>query len=76
MDTVLPAREIAIGRAAAMVGGLGPLAQRLKVSERQLDYWMRGIGTPPDRVFFDVIEVIIEYAGKEPAERPVYRNAA
>ncbi len=76
MDTELPARELAIGRAAAMVGGLGPLAERLKVSERQLDYWVRGIGTPPDTVFFDVIEIIIEQAGKAAPERPEYRSAA
>lgn len=45
------------------MGGLGPLAERLKVSERQLDYWMRDIGTPPDTVFFDVIGVIIDSTG-------------
>jgi hypothetical protein len=76
MDTELPAREIAIGRAAAMLGGVGALAERLKVSERQLDYWMSGIGTPPDTVFFDVIEIIIEQAGKAAPERPAYRSAA
>ena len=76
MDTELPARELAISRAAAMMGGLRPLAERLKVSERQLDYWVRGIGTPPDTVFFDVIEIIIEQAGKTAPERPEYRPAA
>jgi hypothetical protein len=76
MDTEIPARALAIGRAAAMVGGLPQLAQRLKVSERQLDYWMRDIGTPPDTVFFDVIAIIIEQAGKAPADLPAYRSAA
>jgi hypothetical protein len=76
MDMELPARDLAIGRAAAMVGGLRPLAERLKVSERQLDYWMRGIGTPPDTVFFDVIEIIIEQAGKTVHDFPEYRSAA
>jgi hypothetical protein len=76
MDTELPSRERAIGRAAAMVGGLRPLAERLKVSERQLDYWVRGIGTPPDTVFFDVIEIIIEQAGKAVSDFPEYRSAA
>ena len=51
---ILP-RAAAIQRAAVILGGLGPLAERLKVSERQLDYWMRDIGRPPDTVFFDVI---------------------
>jgi hypothetical protein len=55
---ILP-RAAAIQRAAAIMGGLAPLAQRLNVSERQLDYWIRDIGTPPDTVFFDVIDVII-----------------
>jgi hypothetical protein len=76
MDTEIPARALAIGRAAAMVGGLPQLAERLKVSERQLDYWMRDIGTPPDTLFFDVIAIIIEQAGKAPPELPEYRSAA
>lgn len=55
-------RAAAIQRAAAIVGGLEPLARRLNVPERQLDYWMREMGTPPDTVFFDVIGVIIDSA--------------
>ena len=58
---LLPRAE-AIERAAAILGGLGPLARRLNVPERQLAYWMRDMGTPPDTVFFDVIDVIIESA--------------
>lgn len=72
----LPARALAIRRAAAMLGGLDRLAERLKVSERQLDYWIRDIGTPPDALFFDVIEIIIERAGKPVPERLAYRTAA
>jgi hypothetical protein len=59
---ILP-RAAAIQRAAVLMGGVGPLAERLKVSERQLDYWMRDIGTPPDTIFFDIIDVIIDAAG-------------
>ena len=64
-----------------MMGGLDRLAERLRVPERQLDYWMRDIGTPPDTVFFDVIDIIIERAGKRTAERPpappaAYKTAA
>ncbi len=55
-------RGATIQRAAARVGGLGPLALRLKVEERQLDYWMRDIGHPPDAVYFDVLDVIIDAA--------------
>jgi len=59
---ILP-RAAAIQRAAMIMGGLAPLAERLGVSERQLDYWIRDIGTPPDTVFFDVIDVIIDSTG-------------
>ena len=52
-----------------MMGGLDRLAERLRLPERQLDYWMRDIGTPPDTVFFDVIDIIIERAGKRTVER-------
>lgn len=76
MNTQLPARALAIRRAATMMGGMDKLAERLQVPERQLDYWMRDIGTPPDTVFFDVIDIIIERAGKRFPERPAYRSAA
>jgi len=46
-----------------MLGGRAELAERLNVSQRQLDYWIREIGTPPDTVFFDVLDIIIENAG-------------
>jgi len=70
MKTELAARALAIRRAATMMGGLDRLAERLRLPERQLDYWMRDIGTPPDTVFFDVIDIIIDRAGKRLAERP------
>jgi hypothetical protein len=73
MRPQLPARALAIKRAANIVGGLGQLARRLNVAERQLDYWMRDIGTPPDTVFFDVIDIIIESAGMRADE---YSQAA
>jgi hypothetical protein len=76
MKNDLVARALAIRRAATMMGGLGALAERLNLPERQLDYWMRDIGTPPDTVFFDVIDIIIERAGKRSPERPAYRSAA
>ena len=59
-----------------MLGGLERLAERLKVPERQLDYWVRDIGTPPDALFFDVIEIIIERAGKPVPEHAALRAAA
>ncbi len=59
---ILP-RAAAIQRAAVLMGGVGALAEKLKVSESQLDYWMHDIGSPPDTVYFDVIGVIIDSAG-------------
>ncbi len=60
MQQPLLPRAAAIERAAASLGGLAPLARRLNIPETQLAYWMRDMGTPPDTVFFDVIDVIIE----------------
>lgn len=60
----IPARAPAFRRAATMVGGAPELARRLNVSQHQLDYWMREIGTPPDTMFFDVLSIIIENAGE------------
>jgi len=81
MKTELAGRALAIRRAATMMGGLDRLAERLRLPERQLDYWMRDIGTPPDTVFFDVIDIIIERAGKRTVERSLaapalYKTAA
>ena len=78
MKTDTNTRALAIRRAAAVIGGLAPLALHLKVPERQLEYWMRSIGTPPDTVFFDLMELIIQRAGWRSGERPegVYRTAA
>lgn len=61
-------RALALRRAAVILGGVRRLAAALNVPERQLDYWMREIGTPPDTVFLDVIAVIIERAGMRPRE--------
>lgn len=58
-----PDRVLALERAAAMVGGHAELAQRLKVPQRQVDYWIRESATPPDTVFFDVLDIIIQNAG-------------
>ena len=63
MKQPIPARVLAFERAATMVGGVSELARRLNVAERQLDYWMRDIGSPPDTMLFDVMNIIIENAG-------------
>lgn len=58
-----PNRVLALERAAAMLGGHAELAERLNVPQRQVDYWIREIGTPPDNVFLDVLDIIIKNAG-------------
>ncbi len=56
-------RVVALQRAAEMVGGQAELAQRLNVPQRQVDYWIREMATPPDAVYFDVLDIIIQNAG-------------
>jgi hypothetical protein len=46
-----------------LVGGYAELAARLKVSQRQLDYWIAEISTPSHTVFLEAIDIIIENAG-------------
>jgi hypothetical protein len=59
----LPSRAATLERAAALVGGYAELAARLKVSQRQLDYWIAEISTPSHTVFLEAIDIIIENAG-------------
>jgi hypothetical protein len=59
----LPDHAATLKRAAALLGGYPELAARLKVSARQLEYWIGEMGTPPRTVFFDAIGLIIENAG-------------
>jgi hypothetical protein len=68
MKPQLPKRAHAIRRAVSIVGGTRELAQRLNVPERQVDYWIQEIVTPPDSVFFDVIDIIIQSAGSRDGE--------
>jgi hypothetical protein len=59
----LPDYLATVERAAALVGGSAELAARLKVSARQLEYWIDEIGTLPHTVFLNAIGIIIENAG-------------
>ena len=58
----LPDHAATLERAAASVGGYAELAARLKVSQRQLEYWIGEEETPPHTVFLDAIDIIIENA--------------
>ena len=68
MKPLLPKRAHVLRRAASILGGTAELAERLKVPQRQVDYWIQDIGTPPDSVFFDAIDIIIESAGARDGE--------
>jgi hypothetical protein len=46
MKQQIPARVLAFEHAATMVDGVSELSRRLSVAERQLDYWLRDIGSP------------------------------
>ena len=54
----------ALHRAAAVVGGLAPLAAHLKVSDQYIREWMFDVGSPPNGVFLRVIELLLD----QPAE--------
>jgi hypothetical protein len=49
----------ALHRACVIVGGVGPLATQLKVSEAALRAWMKGEGDPPLEVFLAAVEVLL-----------------
>jgi len=50
----------ALHRAAAVVGGLHPLAGHLKVSDEFIREWMFDVGSPPNGVFLRVIELLLD----------------
>jgi hypothetical protein len=52
----------ALHRACVIVGGVGPLAARMRVPEPLLEGWMRGEGEPPQSVFHEAVEIILLYA--------------
>ena len=60
---MIPDYVATLERAATLVGGYAELAARLKVSARQLEYWVSEMGAPPRAVFFDAVGIIIENAG-------------
>ena len=47
-------------RRAADIVGVGALATRLSVSQRQLELWMRGLAEPPAEIFLKVADILGE----------------
>ena len=52
-------------RRAAEIIGVGSLATRLGVSQRQLELWMRGLAEPPADVFLKVADILGEKTVEE-----------
>jgi predicted transcriptional regulator len=46
-----------------IVGGVGPLATQLKVSEAALRSWLEGNDEPPLEVFLATVEILLLNAG-------------
>jgi hypothetical protein len=53
----------ALHRACVIVGGVGPLATQLKVSEAALRSWLEGNDEPPLEVFLATVEILLLNAG-------------
>jgi hypothetical protein len=57
-------------RAAQIVGGPQELALKLKVTPSHLALWMSGAEPCPPNVFLQAVDLVLERAGKPPAESP------
>ena len=77
MDSSVTARRV-LARAAVLVGGVGFLAERLELTQRQLSDHLTGAEPIPDEIFLAAIDVLLEelrdsraaaHAG-QPAIRP------
>jgi len=47
-------------RACDIAGGRERLASRLNVEMHALEFWMSGRATPPERVFLNVVDMVLE----------------
>jgi hypothetical protein len=56
--------RVAVARAVQVVGGLERLSHRLRVPVAELMRWVQGESTPPDGIFLQVIDVLIEHSGQ------------
>jgi hypothetical protein len=55
-----PIHERTLLRAAGILGGLDPLAERLRVHPALLGMWMRGTMVLPQDVFLKVVDIVLE----------------
>ncbi len=59
MNTVRVGRKV-LARAAAMMGGVEPLAAHLKITQRLLQQYITGVEPVPDVLLLRAIDVILE----------------
>jgi hypothetical protein len=52
----------ALHRACLILGGVGALARRLEVGERDVEQWVRGEIEVPERAFLFAVELILLHA--------------
>lgn len=50
----------ALHKALQLAGGLQPLARHLEVPSSAVREWMFDVGSPPNRVFLRVVELLLE----------------
>ena len=55
-----PIHERTLLRAAGILGGVDPLAERLQVHPALLGLWMRGTIALPPEVFLKVVDILLE----------------
>ena len=68
MDASVTARRV-LARAAVLLGGVGLLAERFELTQRQLADHLTGAEPIPDALFLAAIDIVLE-------ELPDSRNAA
>jgi DNA-binding transcriptional regulator YdaS (Cro superfamily) len=47
-------------RAAEIMGGEEALARHLGIAPSHLALWIRGVASPPDRVFLEAVDIVLE----------------
>jgi hypothetical protein len=52
-----------LGRAAALLGGRGPLGYELQVPAQNLARWMEGLERMPRPVFLKVVDLLLSCSG-------------
>jgi hypothetical protein len=46
--------------AATKLGGIAQLAEHLRVSKSEMEEWCKGEGDPPQTIFLDAVDVLLQ----------------